>query len=58
MVTKEFKDAFYLCMRHWEVDEEEMEFEKDRVRKNYHEAERCYLSIAACVLKNNKLLRI
>lgn len=46
-VTKEFKKAFQLCMDHWEVTGEELEFEKERVRANYAEAERCYLSIAS-----------
>lgn len=46
MITNEFKKDFYLCMKHWEVSGEELEFEKNRVRKNYLEAERCYASIA------------
>lgn len=47
MVTKEFKKAFQMCMKHWEVTGYELEFEKERVRKNYAEAEICYLSIAS-----------
>lgn len=46
MITQEFKKDFYLCIKHWEVSGEELEFEKNRVRKNYLEAERCYASIA------------
>lgn len=44
--TPEFKEAFALCMDYYEVTGEELEFEKVRVRANYQEAERCYLSIA------------
>lgn len=46
-VSKEFQAAFKSCMDHWEVTGEELEFEKERVRANYKEAERCFLSIAA-----------
>lgn len=45
-VSKEFKTAFNLCMKHYECTVEEIEFEKQRVRENYQDAERCYLSIA------------
>ena len=50
-VSKEFKAAFNLCMKHYECTAEEIEFEKQRVRANYRDAERCYLSIAAEILE-------
>lgn len=46
-VSKKFIEAFELCMKHWNVTGEELEFERQRVRANYTEAERCYLSIAS-----------
>jgi len=45
-VTKEFRQAFKKCMGYYECTAEEVEFEKQRVRANYSDAERCYLSIA------------
>ena len=45
-VSAEFRRAFSICMKHYECTAEEMEYEKARVRANYQEAERCYLSIA------------
>ena len=45
-VTKEFRQAFKVCMEAYGVTGEELEFEKERCRTNYQEAERCYLSIA------------
>lgn len=45
-VSKEFKSAFDFCMNHFEVTGEELEFERQRVRDNYEEAQRCYLDIA------------
>lgn len=45
-VTKEFKEAFSLCMKHYECTVEEIEYEKQRVRANYADAERCYLAVA------------
>ena len=45
-VTKEFRQAFKKCMDAYGVTGEELEFEKERCRTNYQEAERCYLSIA------------
>lgn len=46
-VKKEFSEAFNRCMQHWNVTGDELEFERQRVRVNYLEAERCYLDIAA-----------
>lgn len=46
-ITKEFKSAFEMCMEHWNVTSDELDFEKQRVRANYQDAERCYLSIAS-----------
>ena len=51
-VTKEFRQAFKKCMDAYGVTGEELEFEKERCRTNYQEAERCYLSIAAEITKN------
>lgn len=45
-VTKEFRQAFKRCMEAYGVTGDELEFEKERCRANYQEAERCYLSIA------------
>jgi hypothetical protein len=52
-VTIEFKEAFYLCMKHYECTDDEIEYEKQRVRSNYADAERCYLAVA----KNIKELK-
>lgn len=53
-VSKEFKWAFDMCMKHYGVVEDELEYEKQRVRANYHEAEKCYESIANGIRKLNK----
>ncbi len=45
-VTKQFKEAFSLCMKHYECTAEEIEYEKQRVRANYADAEMCYLAVA------------
>lgn len=45
-VTKEFKEAFSLCMKHYECTDEEIEYERRRVRANYADAEICYLAVA------------
>lgn len=45
-VSKQFLEAFDLCMKHYECTLEEVEYEKQRVRANYEEASRCYISIA------------
>lgn len=37
--------AFDLCMEYYECTAEEIEYEKQRVRVNYDDAEKCYLSI-------------
>ena len=50
-VSKEFIDAFNLCMDYYECEPDEIEYEKQRVRDNYKEAEVCYLSIACEILK-------
>ncbi len=48
-VTKEFRKAFKKCMDYYGVTGEELETEKQRVRDNYEQAEKCYLSIAASI---------
>lgn len=48
-VSKEFKAAFNLCMNHYEINGEELEFEKQRVRKNFKDAQICYSSIAKTI---------
>jgi len=48
-VTKEFRKAFKRCMDEYKCTEDEIEYEKARVRANYQEAERCYLSIAESI---------
>ncbi len=48
-VTKEFRKAFKKCMDEYGVTGEELETEKQRVRDNYEQAERCYLSIAESI---------
>ncbi len=53
-VSKEFKAAFDFCMDYYGVVEPELSFEKSRVRENYHEAEKCYESIANGIRKLNK----
>lgn len=50
-VTKEFKEAFKKVMDFYECTLEEIEFEKQRIRENYQDAERCYLSIAKGLTK-------
>ena len=50
-VSKEFKTAFNLCMKHYECTAEEIEFEKQRVRKNFKDAQICYSSIAKTIRK-------
>lgn len=50
-VTKEFRTAFNFCMEKYGVTGEELEFEKARVRENYEDAERCYLSIYGELIK-------
>lgn len=46
MATKEFIGDFKLCMDHYEVTGEELEYEKQRCRENMKEASICYASIA------------
>lgn len=46
MASKKFIDDFNLCMDHYEVTGEELEFEKLRCRDNMKEATICYASIA------------
>lgn len=50
-VTKEFRAAFNFCMEKYGVIGEELENEKVRVRENYYDAERCYLSIYGALIK-------
>ena len=45
-VSKEFRAAFAKCMEFYEVDDAETGYEKQRVRENYADAERCYVDIA------------
>lgn len=56
-VSKEFKSAFYFCMNHFEVTGEELEFERQRVRDNYEEAQRCYLDIAKRLGHDTRLVK-
>lgn len=46
-VTAQFKAAFDLCVAYYEVTGDELKFETDRVRQNYEEASKCYMSIAS-----------
>lgn len=48
-VTKEFRKAFKKCMDYYGVTGEELESEKQRIRENYEQAEKCYLSIAESI---------
>jgi hypothetical protein len=50
-VTKEFRTAFNFCMEKYGVIGEELEFERQRVRENYEQAEMCYLSIYGSLIK-------
>jgi hypothetical protein len=50
-VSKEFITAFNFCMKEYGVIGEELEFEKQRVRENYEDAERCYLAIYGDLIK-------
>ena len=46
MASKKFIDDFNLCMDHFVVIGEELEFEKQRCRDNMEEATICYASMA------------
>lgn len=46
-VSAEFIESFNLCMDYYEVPIDEIEYEKERVRKNYEDACKCYMDIAA-----------
>ena len=50
-VSKEVLAAFNFCMEKYGVIGEELEFERQRVRENYEDAERCYLSIYGALIK-------
>lgn len=50
-VSKEFITAFNFCIEKYGVTGEELEYEKSRVRENYDQAERCYLSIYGALIK-------
>jgi hypothetical protein len=50
-VSKEFITAFNFIMEKYGVIGEELDFEKSRVRENYEDAERCYLSIYGELIK-------
>lgn len=56
-VTKEFRKAFKKCMDEYKCTEDEIEYEKARVRANYQEAERCYLDIARGLSENQDIRR-
>lgn len=56
-VSKEFKSAFDFCMEHFEVTGEELSFERQRVRENYEQAQRCYLDIAKGLGHDPKLVK-
>lgn len=45
-VSAEFIESFNLCMDYYECTDEEIDYEKKRVRKNYEEAYECYMAIA------------
>jgi len=53
-VSKEFITAFNFCMEKYGVIGEELENEKVRVRENYDDAERCYLSIYGALIKSQQ----
>lgn len=55
-VTKEFRTAFNFCMAHYEVVEPELSYEKQRVRDNFEQAEKCYLAAYAGL--QNKFARV
>lgn len=52
-VTKEFRRAFAKCMEFYGVTGEELEYEKQRVRENYADAEKCYIDIAKVLDMSN-----
>lgn len=54
-VTKEFRKAFKKCMDYYGVTGEELESEKQRVRENYEQAEKCYLDIARGLSENQDI---
>lgn len=45
-VSKEFISAFDFCMNYYGVTGKELDYEKQRIRDNYEEAQQCYLDIA------------
>lgn len=53
-VSKEFITAFNFVMEKYGVIGEELEYEKNRVRENYEDAERCYLSIYGALIKSQQ----
>jgi len=50
-VSKEFITAFNFCMEKYGVIGEELDYEKARVRGNYEDASKCYLSIYGALIK-------
>ena len=46
-VSRDFKNAFDFVMDYFQVEGEELEYEKSRVRENYPEANQFYLAIYA-----------
>lgn len=48
-VSKEFKSAFDFCMDYYGVTGEELEYERQRVRENFEDAQKCYSSIAKTI---------
>lgn len=45
-VSLRFREAFDLCMAYYGCSMYEIEYEKQRARDNYTEAEKCFISIA------------
>ena len=57
-VSKEFMDAFELCMQTYDVTGDELEYEKERVRKSLADANQCYISIARGILEDERRYRV
>ena len=55
-VSKEFISAFDFCMNYYGVTGEELDYEKQRVRDNYEEAQQCYLDIAKRFRHDSRLI--
>lgn len=53
-VSKEFMADFELSMKHYECNQDEIDYEKQRVRENYEDAAVCYKAIADGIRKNQQ----